>query len=404
MESPESEMQEVLGRSDVVGATTDEGKGRIFPCESCGADFEFNIGQQKLKCPYCGFEKDVELTTDSEVVEQDFHAMLERIVEFRELDEEAKANEAEGVTGCSEVRCDSCSGVVVFSGTLTSTDCPYCGSPIQRENVHTATKRVPVDGVLPFLVERSTVQGKLKEWVKSRWFAPGDFKKRGAQGKFNGVYLPYWTFDSLTFNVYSGERGENYTVRVGTGKNKRTETRTRWYPASGRFQRFFDDVLVVASQGLPENYIIALEPWPLTQCVPFTQQYLAGYLARTYDIELDRGFEKGPDPEGNGVDHVAFTYDSLGDLLSNYVRLRDQGILPERTINHGMTTSMYYKDPDGNRIELQVENFEDPQAGLDFMNGPVFRENPIGVLFDADELVERFESGVPVEELVRQGD
>ena len=119
---------------------------------------------------------------------------------------------------------------------------------------------------------------------------------------------------------------------------------------------------------------------------------------------LDRGFEKGPDPEGNGVDHVAFTYDSLGDLLSNYVRLRDQGILPERTINHGMTTSMFYKDPDGNRIELQVENFEDPQAGLDFMNGPVFRENPIGVLFDADELVERFESGVPVEELVRQGD
>ena len=219
--------------------------------------------------------------------------MLERIVEFRELDEEAKATEAEGVTGCSEVRCDSCSGVVVFSGTLTSTDCPYCGSPIQRENVHTATKRVPVDGVLPFLVERSTVQGKLKEWVKSRWFAPGDFKKRGAQGKFNGVYLPYWTFDSLTFNVYSGERGENYTVRVGTGKNKRTETRTRWYPASGRFQRFFDDVLVVASQGLPENYIIALEPWPLTQCVPFTQQYLAGYLARTYDIELDRGFENG---------------------------------------------------------------------------------------------------------------
>jgi len=107
------------------------------------------------------------------------------------------------------------------------------------------------------------------------------------------VYLPYWTFDTLTFNAYSGERGENYTVRTGTGKNKRTETRTRWYPASGNFQRFFDDVLVVASQGFPENYIIALEPWPLTECVPFTQQYLAGYLARTYDVELDGGFEKG---------------------------------------------------------------------------------------------------------------
>lgn len=301
MESPESEVEELLGRSDIVGATTDEGKARIFPCDSCGADFEFHIGEQKLKCPFCGFEKDIELADDSKVVEQDFHAMLERIVEFRELDEQAKASETERASGCSEVRCDSCSGVVVFTGTLTSTECPYCGSPIQRENVHTATKRVPVDGVLPFLIERSTVQGKLKDWVKSRWFAPGDFKKRGAQGKFNGVYLPYWTFDSLTFNSYSGERGENYTVRVGTGKNKRTETRTRWYPASGRFQRFFDDVLVVASQGFPESYIIALEPWPLTECVPFTQQYLAGYLARTYDIELDRGFEQGKKRIDNAI-------------------------------------------------------------------------------------------------------
>ena len=57
---------------------------------------------------------------------------------------------------------------------------------------------------------------------------------------------------------------------------------------------------------------------------------------------LDRGFDKGPDPEVNGVDHVAFTYDSLGDLLTNYVRLRDQGIMPERTIIHGLTTSFYF--------------------------------------------------------------
>ncbi len=118
---------------------------------------------------------------------------------------------------------------------------------------------------------------------------------------------------------------------------------------------------------------------------------------------IDRGFKSGPEPESNGVDHVAFTYESLEDLLSNYVRLRDQGIVPERTINHGPTTSMYYRDPDGNRIELQVDNFADPQDSIDFMNGPVFEANPIGVLFDADELVERFEAGVPLEQLVRQG-
>jgi hypothetical protein len=78
---------------------------------------------------------------------------------------------------------------------------------------------------------------------------------------------------------------------VGSGKNQRTETRTSWYPASGRFQRFFDDVLVCASEGLPTELISELEPWPMERMVPFTQQVLAGLFARTYDVKLDRGFE-----------------------------------------------------------------------------------------------------------------
>lgn len=275
---------EVLGKSDIAGQTTDEGKGRVFPCEGCGADLHFHIGQQRLKCPYCGFEKEIELQEDSEIREQDFNAMLER------LRQQHEAGHPDDQPGDCEVRCDSCGGTVLFSGTLTSTECPYCASPIQREKIHTATHRIPVDGVLPFLIDQQRSKRNLAEWVKSRWFAPNEFLKRGAQGKFNGVYLPYWTFDSITFNVYAGERGENYTVTVGTGKNRRTETRTRWYPASGRFQRFFDDVLVIASQGLPRDYIIALEPWPLGKCLPFTQQVLAGHLARTYDVVLAAGF------------------------------------------------------------------------------------------------------------------
>ena len=275
---------EVLGKSDAAGQTTDEGKGRIFPCEGCGADLHFHIGQQRLKCPYCGYEKEIELQEDAAIREQDFHVMLERMQQLHD------AGHADDQPGDCEVRCESCGGTVLFSGTLTSTECPYCGSPIQREKIHSATQRIPVDGVLPFLIDHQRARRNLSEWVKSRWFAPNEFLKRGAEGKFNGVYLPYWTFDSMTFNVYTGERGENYTVTVGTGKDRRTETRTRWYPASGRFQRFFDDVLVVASKGLPRDYILALEPWPLGKCLPFTQQVLAGHMARTYDSGLEAGF------------------------------------------------------------------------------------------------------------------
>jgi hypothetical protein len=282
---PSIDEVEIVGKSTVAGQTTDQGKGRIFPCEGCGADLEFHIGQQQLKCPFCGFEKEIELQPEAEIREQDFHSMLERVRQRRE------EGHHDDQPGDCEVRCEKCGGTVLFSGTLTSTECPYCASPIQREKIHAATQRVPVDGVLPFLVDHDKAARNLSEWVKSRWFAPNEFLQRGAEGKFNGIYLPYWTIDSMTYNVYDGERGENYTVTVGTGQNRRTETRTRWYPASGRFQRFFDDVLVIASQGLPRDYILALEPWPLGKCLPFTQQVLAGYLARTYDIGLEGGFQ-----------------------------------------------------------------------------------------------------------------
>ncbi len=283
---PSIEAVEVLGRSDMAGQTTDNGRGRIFPCDGCGADLVFHIGDQRLKCPYCGFLKEIEIAPDAEIQEQDYHAMLERLKILQEVGADLE------VPGYSEVRCESCGGNVVFQGTLTSSSCPYCGSPIQREHIHTLTRRIPVDGVMPFRIDHDRAARVLRDWVVSRWFAPNEFLRRGVEGKFNGVYLPYWTFDSLTFNAYSGQRGEDYWVTVGSGKNRRRERRTRWYPASGRFQRFFDDVLVVASKGWPNGLIQSLEPWPLARCIPFTQQVLAGHFARTYDVHLEQGFRE----------------------------------------------------------------------------------------------------------------
>lgn len=271
--------------SQLPGREVDDGRGRVFPCERCGADLHFHIGQQRLQCPYCGAEREIELNTEAEVREQDFHAALERIRRQRseKLEEEHEQEH-------HEVRCDSCGADVVFEGTLTSTECPYCGSPIQRDKVHTCGFGIPVDAILPFQVERPQARQQFSNWVKSRWFAPNDLKKSSFREKFNGVYLPFWTYDTLTFAQYQGQRGVTYTVTVGTGKNRRTETRIRWTPVSGRFQRFFDDVLINATGNLPVRYLDRLAPWPLANCLPFSQKYLAGYFARTFDIDLDEGF------------------------------------------------------------------------------------------------------------------
>jgi DNA-directed RNA polymerase subunit RPC12/RpoP len=281
-----------------AGQTFDAGEGRIFPCDGCGADLEFRIGDQVLACQFCGHVKQIEFESDAAVTEQDFHSMLEKLRHWREQSAQKKIDagdeEHAGVsTSRNELRCDSCGGNVEFIGTLTSTHCPYCGSPVQLENAHKCEEnRIPVDGVLPFQIERQQAQTNLQQWVDSRWFAPNSFRRQGAEGKFNGVYLSYFTVDSMTFTAYTGQRGEHYWVTVGSGKNERREMRTRWYPASGRFQRFFDDIVVLANTGLNRKFMLALEPWPLAKVVSFNQQMLAGHLARTYDIELDDCFEE----------------------------------------------------------------------------------------------------------------
>jgi predicted RNA-binding Zn-ribbon protein involved in translation (DUF1610 family) len=268
-----------------AGQAIDDGKGRVFPCEQCGADLKFEIGQQKLHCPFCGWSKELEIKPDAVVAEQDYNGMLARLAEKRK---EGKSDEV----GSSEIRCSSCGATVTFNGALTSTECACCGSPLQREHVHDSADRVPADGVLPFLVDQNQAQVNMRQWVQSRWFAPTEFRQRGVNGKFNGMYLPFWTFDTMTFNRFAGQRGEHYMVTVGEGQNRRTETRTRWYPVDGAFQQFFDDVMVCAATGLPDSVMASLGPWQLDKCVPFNQQMLAGFLAQTYVVPLDQGFSR----------------------------------------------------------------------------------------------------------------
>lgn len=102
----------------------------------------------------------------------------------------------------------------------------------------------------------------------------------------------------------------------------------------------------------------------------------------------------------HGLAHIAFTYDTLEDLIDTYERLKSEAILPTTTINHGPTTSMYFADPDGNQIELQVDNFATVVEGTEFMESDAFKKNPIGVPFDADELAGRLRAGVPARELM----
>jgi catechol 2,3-dioxygenase len=109
------------------------------------------------------------------------------------------------------------------------------------------------------------------------------------------------------------------------------------------------------------------------------------------------------DPEKlahTGMHHSAFEYDSIDGLLDTYARLKAEGIEPHATLDHGMTTSFYYADPDGNSVELQYDNFGDWEKSKEFMNAsPEFAADPIGKPVDPEKMIEARKAGASLEEI-----
>src|SRR4029453_15819235 len=179
-------------------------------------------------------------------------------------------------------------------------------------------------------------------------------------------------------------------------------TPTRTLPTSSQRiapQKFAHVVLKTASY----DAVIAWYATVLQARVAFRNDFIA-FL--TYDDEhhrvavLNTPGSPAPDPEAAGVHHIAYTYGDLGELLGTYRRLKAAGIEPARCINHGPSTSMYYRDPDGLRVELQIDNFTMDEANA-YFTSPEFAENPIGVIFDPEELIRDYEGGRPHEHLIR---
>jgi catechol-2,3-dioxygenase len=135
----------------------------------------------------------------------------------------------------------------------------------------------------------------------------------------------------------------------------------------------------------------------------------------TYDDEhhrvalLNMGLIKGESdarsPRGQpGLDHVAYGYSSLADLLAKYTELKLEGVLPYWCVHHGITVSLYYADPDGNQMEFQADCFGTNEDANSFMYGPNFELNPIGVEFDPEALIVRLQAGEPESTLLPRSD
>jgi predicted RNA-binding Zn-ribbon protein involved in translation (DUF1610 family) len=261
---------------------------RHWPCESCGADLRFAPGQTRLVCGHCGHEQDIPAP-----------AAGARPRSLRELDLAAGLRDDLPTASMEDVRtstCRSCGATLEFDGATFAKECPFCASPVVTDPG--SHRQIRPQALVPFQLSEPQARRAMTDWLGSLWFAPSGLVEYARKGRaMNGMYVPYWTFDADTQSAYRGQRGEYYyetqtvTVMVNGRRQQRQQQirRTRWYPASGRVARRFDDVLVTASRSLPQPLGDELTPWDLAALVPYQPDFLAGFRAEGYTIPLAEG-------------------------------------------------------------------------------------------------------------------
>ena len=274
-----------------------------YKCPGCKADMAFDPNLGQLQCPYCGRTEAMPEVTATKLSatlqEHDLAAFIET----------NRTHIAQLATTAQEVNCPGCQATITFEPPDVAGKCPFCATSIVTQKSHTADPTLAPSGLVPFTVGRKVALKNLRDWLAFRWdwkdlkaiFLPGKLKELAQNKTLTGVYLPFWTYDAQTDSRYRGERGEHYyetetyttTNADGESETKtRQVQRTRWYSASGRVSRFFDDVLVPATKAISDKKLRKL--WPtlaVSQLKPYSAEYLAGFKAQRYAIPVKEGFD-----------------------------------------------------------------------------------------------------------------
>lgn len=257
-----------------------------FPCGECGADMTWDPDVDALACAYCGNRTEVP-RAEGTIVE-------------RALGEAPQAERGLGL----ELRvsqCDSCGARVTFEGAETADLCVYCGSAkvLAQEANRNAIRP---ESLVPLDVGRDDVEQKFREWIHGLWFRPNALKK-ARSFEAVGIYVPFWTFDAHVHSDWSADAGyyyyvtQTYTTMVNGKPVMRTRQvrKVRWRPAWGSRDDRFDDHLLHASKGQPAGLVRALGDFDTRALVPYRPEYLAGWRAEEYSVDLDVGWEQAQD-------------------------------------------------------------------------------------------------------------
>lgn len=255
-------------------------------CQNCGATLTYKPEDGKLICEYCDTEQDIEVG--------------EGIIEEKSFDH-AIAHGFSNKDAWGEVEvtvsCKNCGATVLFDKEHVTSSCSFCDS--SQIIVTDGVDAICPESIIPFKVDREKSKGLFDQWLKKRWYVPNKLKKNCSVENLKGIYIPYWTYDAQTLSNYSARVGDYYyvneTVYVEKDGKRVPETRrvrkTRYRNESGQYSMFYNDVLVKASNNYHEGLMQKIEPFHLEELVPYKPEYLLGFVAEKYSVDLEAGWK-----------------------------------------------------------------------------------------------------------------
>lgn len=257
-------------------------------CTNCGSpNMTWSATKQLMVCDSCGNEQAVETANDL-IIERSFSEGLQLASAETGLGAEKKS-----------FACQNCGAVTIIDPGETDLTCNFCTST--NVNVEAfANKTITPAGILPFKINDKGAAEAFKNWIGRGWFHPSSLKKYAEVDKMHGIYIPFWTYDADSASSWTAEAGYYYyeteTYRDKDGNTQtRQVRRTRWEPASGYYQHWFDDVLVAGSKGIKQGMVQKIYPFPLDQVVNYEAKFLLGWKSEVYGVDVKEGYEVAED-------------------------------------------------------------------------------------------------------------
>ncbi|GAB5523122.1 MAG: hypothetical protein Roseis2KO_09940 [Roseivirga sp.] len=206
------------------------------------------------------------------------------------------------------VKCNNCNATTTLDSSSADNSCPYCADRLIIGNLKPETVIKPW-GLIPFRINKSQAAKNYKTWLKKHWFVPATFSELT---NFQGVYIPYWTFDTYANIQFIGKRGDSYSDG--------DRPVVLWTDVVDEVQWYFDDVLISASDSIDDEKINGLRPWGTEDLIPFEKKYLGEHKAEKYKTDLTEGFQKAQDRITQGID--ALLRQHIGGDLQEILKAR----------------------------------------------------------------------------------